>query len=52
MHNRRDCCKYDKDGKEKANFCATKKAVKKPNPVKQNFAQLSKESDKLEKALK
>jgi hypothetical protein len=35
-----------------ANFCAAKKADKKPNPVKQSFAQLSKKLDKLEKTLK
>jgi hypothetical protein len=29
-----------------ANFCATKKAGKKPNPAKQSFAQLSKKLDK------
>ena len=36
----------------KANFHATKKAGKKPNPAKQSFAQLSKKLDKLEKTLK
>jgi hypothetical protein len=36
----------------KANFCAAKKADKKPNPAKQLFAQLSKKLDKLEKTLK
>ncbi len=36
----------------KANFHATKKAGKKPNPAKQLFAQLSKKLDKLEKTLK
>jgi hypothetical protein len=51
-HNMRDCCKYDKDGKEKANFCTAKKCGKKPNPIRQNFTQLSKKLDKLEKALK
>jgi hypothetical protein len=33
----------------KANFHATRKADKKPNPTKQSFAQLSKKLDKLEK---
>ncbi len=33
-HKTRDCCKYDKDGKEKFNFLAAKKGAKKPNPVK------------------
>jgi hypothetical protein len=36
----------------KADFCAAKKAGKKPNPAKQSFAQLSKKLDKLEKTLK
>jgi hypothetical protein len=51
-HNTKDCCRYEKYGKEKSNFCATKKGGKKTNPIKQNFAQLSKKFDKLEKALK
>ncbi len=51
-HNMRDCCKYAKDRKEEANFCATKKGGKTPNPASQNFAQLSKKLEKLEKALK
>jgi hypothetical protein len=41
MHNMQDCCKYEKDGIEKAYFRATKKGGKKPNPLKQSFAQLS-----------
>jgi hypothetical protein len=36
----------------KADFRATKKAGKKPNPAKQLFTQLSKKLDKLEKTLK
>jgi hypothetical protein len=51
-HATKDCCKYEKDGMVKANFWATKKAGKKPNPAKQSFAQLSKKLDKLEKTLK
>jgi hypothetical protein len=51
-HATKDCCKYEKDGTAKADFHAAKKAGKKPNPVKQLFAQLSKKLDKLEKALK
>ncbi len=43
IHNTRDCCKYEKDGKEKANFCNRKKGRKKPNPSKNSFAQMSKE---------
>jgi hypothetical protein len=49
-HNTRDCCRYEKDGKEKSNFYAAKKGSKKANPVNQNFAQLSKKLDMLEKA--
>jgi hypothetical protein len=52
MHATKDCPKYEKDRMVKANFCATKKAGKKPNPAKQSFAQLSKKLDKLEKTLK
>jgi hypothetical protein len=37
-HNTKDCRKYDKDGKEKANFRAAKKGRKKPNPARQSFA--------------
>jgi hypothetical protein len=52
MHNTKDCCRYEKDGKEKSNFYAAKKGGKKLNPARQNFAQLSKKLDKLEKALR
>jgi hypothetical protein len=52
MHNTRDCPRFEKDGKEKSNFCATKKDGKKGNPVNHNFAQLTKKMEKLEKALK
>ncbi len=51
-HATKDCCKYEKDGMLKADFCAAKKAGKKPNPAKQLFAQLSKKLDHLEKTLK
>ncbi len=50
-HDTKDCRKYEKDGTVKADFCAAKKAGKKPNPAKQLFAQLSKKLDKLEKTL-
>jgi hypothetical protein len=50
-HNTKDCCRYEKDRKEKSKFCAAKKGSKKANPVNQNFAQLSKKLDKLKKAL-
>jgi hypothetical protein len=52
MHNTCDCCRFDKDGKEKSSFCAAKKGGYKGNPVNQNFAQLTKKIKKLEKALK
>jgi hypothetical protein len=51
-HNTRDCCKYEKDGEETYGFCTSKKGGKKPDPAKQNCAQLSKKLDKFEKALK
>jgi hypothetical protein len=52
MHNTRDCCRFEKDGKEKSNFCAAKKSGYKSNPVNQNFAQLTDKIEKLEKVLK
>jgi hypothetical protein len=52
MHATKDCHKYEKDGTAKADFCAAKKAGKKPNPAKQSFFQLSKKLDKFEKTLK
>ncbi len=52
MHNTRDCCRFEKDGKEKSNFHAAEKGSKKVNPVNQNFVQLTKKIEKLEKALK
>ncbi len=51
-HNTCDCHRFEKDGKEKSNFCAAKKVGKKGNPVNHNFAQLTKKTEKLEKALK
>jgi hypothetical protein len=51
-HNTHDCCRFEKDGKEKSNFRAAKKGGKKANPVNQNFTQLSEKLKKLEKALK
>jgi hypothetical protein len=51
-HTTRECCKYEKDGTEKSSFHAAKKGGKKNYPVNQNFAQLTKKIDKLEKALK
>jgi hypothetical protein len=51
-HNTCDCHRFEKERKEKSNFCATKKGKKKGNPINHNFAQLTKKIDKLEKALK
>ncbi len=52
MHNTRECHRFEKDGKEKSDFCAAKKGGKKGNPVNHNFAQLTKKIKKLKKALK
>jgi hypothetical protein len=52
MHSTHDCCRFEKVGKEKTDFRAAKKGVKKANPVNQNFAQLTKKIKKLEKVLK
>jgi hypothetical protein len=52
MHNTRDCCRFEKDRKEKFSFLTTKKGGYKSNPVNQNFAQLTNKIKKLEKALK
>jgi hypothetical protein len=41
MHNTRDCCRFEMDGKEKSDFRAAKKGRKKGNPVNHNFAQLT-----------
>jgi hypothetical protein len=47
-----DCRKYERDGTKKSSFRTAKKGGKKNYPVNQNFAQLTKKIDKLEKALK
>ncbi len=52
MHNTCNCPRFEKDGTEKSDFRAAKKGGKKPNPMKQSFAQLSKKLDKLEKVIK
>ncbi len=52
MHNTRDCRRFEKDRKGKANFHAAKKGGKKGNPVNHNFEQLTEKIKKLEKALK
>ncbi len=51
-HNTCECCRFEKDGKEKPDFRATKKGGKKISPVNHNFAQLTKKIKKLEKASK
>jgi hypothetical protein len=51
-HNTLDCCRFEKDRKEKSKFCAAKKGGEKANPMNQNFAQLTKKIEKLKKALK
>jgi hypothetical protein len=51
-HNTRDCRRFEKDRTEKSSFRTAKKGKKKNYPVNQNFAQLTKKIDKLEKALK
>jgi hypothetical protein len=52
MHNTRECRSFEKDGKEKSYFRTAKKGGKKNYPVNHNFAQLTEEIKKLEKALK
>ncbi len=51
-HTTCECCKYEKDGTEKSSFHAAKKRRKKNYPVNQNFVQLTKKINKLEKVLK
>jgi hypothetical protein len=52
MHNTCECCRFEKDGKEKSDFCTAKKGGKKNYPVNHNFAQLTEKIEKLKKALK
>ncbi len=52
MHNTTECRRFEKDGKEKSRFPATKKGGYNWNPVNQNFAQLTNKIKKLEKVLK
>jgi hypothetical protein len=51
-HNTCECRGFEKDGKEKPDFCAAKKGGKKNSPVNHNFVQLTKKIKKLKKALK
>ena len=52
MHSTRECCRYEKDRKEKSNSRTAKKGGKKNIPVNQNFAQIAETIEKLKKALK
>ncbi len=52
MHNTHDCCRFEKDRKEKSSFRAAKKGGYKSNSINQNFVQLTNKIEKLEKALK
>ncbi len=51
-HSTGECHKYEKDETLKASFRAANKGGKKSYPSNQNFAQLTKKIEKLEKALK
>jgi hypothetical protein len=51
-HNTRECRRFEKDGKEKADFRTTKKGGKKGNPIYHNFVQLTEKIEKLKKVLK
>jgi hypothetical protein len=51
-HNTCECRRFEKVGKEKPDFRATKKGGKKSSPVNHNFVQLTKKIKKLKKALK
>jgi hypothetical protein len=51
-HNTGECCRYEKDGTAKTSFHAAKKGGKRSYSANQNFAQLTKKIEKLEKALK
>jgi hypothetical protein len=51
-HSTSDCCRFEKDGKEKSSFCTAKNGGYRSNPVNQNFSQLTDKIEKLEKALK
>jgi hypothetical protein len=48
-HNTHDCHRFEKEGKAKSNFRATKKGGKKGNLVNHNFAQLTEKIEKLVK---
>ncbi len=52
MHNTCDCRRFEKTERKNFGFRIAKKGGKKPNPVRQSFAQLSGKLDKLEKVMK
>jgi hypothetical protein len=52
MHNTCDCCRFKKNKKEKSDFRAAKKGGRKGNLANQNFVQLTKKVENLERALK
>ena len=51
-HNTGECHRYEKDESAKTSFCTAKKGGKRSYPANQNFAQLTKKIEKLEKVLK
>ncbi len=51
-HSTGECHKYEKDGTEKSSFRAAKKGGKRSYTSNQNFAQLTKKIEKLERELK
>ncbi len=51
-NNTRECCRFEKDGKEKPDFRAAKKGGTKSSPVNHNFTQLTEKIKKLKNALK
>jgi hypothetical protein len=51
-HNTGECRRYEKDRSAKTSFRAAKKGRKRSYPANQNFAQLTKKIEKLEKAFK
>jgi hypothetical protein len=51
-HNTHNHHRFEKDGKEKSDFCTAKIGRKRGNSVNHNFMQLTKKIKKLEKALK
>jgi hypothetical protein len=44
MHNNRDCRRFEKDGKEKFNFCAAKKGGKKAKTLESELCTADQEN--------